>query len=451
MDTGSNAGSARLILSIIGFLSLAAGLILFFIGLLIFLGVNVIDAFLPKAVSSVLLPSDVAFLSAFGMISGISLIVVSRLFHTSGKWLKHNEKKGGILAILLATSSLAGLFLALISLNLTIIGYVFYIIVLLYIGVIVSVLIGWKNMTGGLDEVLPGVGSFLAAGFFIFILFAVLYTLFPVQSVSLSSVGTQSIFSVFTGSFGHSTFRSAVLNYSYPNYLININLNGILSSASSLLSLSNSSNMSTQNISKILDNTSLNLLIPNSFLVSAIGNSPEFASDLKSINITKYLEQNSSENARKYLESYFPQLNQFYFIITGKEHLNSSSNISIFHLSPSQLGTYLKKFNITTVNSSFPINITKYMLLNATYNKTVGRYLPSQLLLINMSNHVGIEVVYDSEKLFNLTRIPFYSAAMSMYIQNSTVCFEFGADFPSQTENEFNLSTLYIQRTIKCG
>jgi hypothetical protein len=385
------------------------------------------------------------------MIAGISLIVVSRLFHTSGKWLKHNEKKGGILAILLAVSSLAGLFLALISLNLTIIGYIFYIIVLLYIAVILSVLISWKNMTGGLEEVLPGVGSFLAAGFFIFIMFAVLFTLFPTQSLSLSSVGTQSIFSVFTGSFGHSTFRSAGLNYSYPNYLININLNGILSSTSSLLSLSNSSNMSTQNISRILDNTSLNLLIPNSFLVSAVGNSPGFASGLKSINITKYLKQNDSENARKYLKSYFPQLNQFYFIMTGKERLNSSNNISIFRLSPSQLGSYLKKFNITAVNSSFPINITGYMLSNATYNKSIGGYLPSQLLLVNMSNHVGIELIYNSEKIFNLTRIPFYSVAMSMYIQNSTVCFEFGADFPAQTENEFNLSTLYIQRTIKCG
>ncbi|MGC8533746.1 MAG: hypothetical protein ACP5MV_03940 [Candidatus Parvarchaeum sp.] len=305
-------------------------------------------------------------------------------------------------------------------------------------------------MNGGLDEVLPGVGSFIAAGFIIFVMFAVLYAMFPNQSISISSISSQSLFSVFTGSFGHSTFHSANLNYTYPSYLININLNGIFSSAGSLLSFSNSTNASSKNITKMLENTSLSVLIPNSFLFSAIGNSPDFISNLKNINISTYLKQNSSENARKYLESYFPELSQFYFIITGRERINSSNNISVFHLSPSQLIVYLKKYNITNVNSSFPINLTQY-ISNSTYNRTVVNYLPSQLYLVNMSNHVGIEVIYNSKKIFNITRVPFYSASLSMYIQNSTLCFEVGADFPSNTENNFVESSLFIQRTIKCS
>jgi len=451
MDKKPAAGLARSLLSILGFLLLIIGTVVFFVGLLIFIGVNLINMLIPKSLSSTLLPSDTTFIEAFSMIAGVSMIVISRLFHTSGKWLKRNERKGAILAILLSAVSLAGLFFAAVSLNLTIIGDIIYLLIVLYLAIIISVIMGWKQMYGGLEEVFPGVGYFLAAGFFIFILFTFLYILFPVQSLSISNISTQSLFSVFTGSFGYSNVHSAHLNYSYPNSLVNINLNGVLGSAGSLLSVTNSSNAKTDNLTKILHNTSINLLLPVQFILSSIGNSPQFASNLKSFNVTDYLKQNSSQNARKYLEGYFPELSQFYFIVTGREIINSSNNVSIFDLSPSKLIVYLKKYNITAVNSSFPINVTKYMLSNATYNKSFGKYLPSQLLLVNMSNHVGVQIIYSGNKIFNISRIPFSSAQMSMYVTNSTICFEFGADFSNKTESEFSLSSLYIQRTIKCN
>ena len=119
--------------------------------------------------------------------------------------------------------------------------------------------------------------------------------------------------------------------------------------------------------------------------------SPEFASNLKAFNISQYTKQNSSKNARAYLENYFPELNQFYVIVTGEQRINSSNNVSILSLSPSKFESYLKKLNITRLNSSFPINATN-LLYNKSYQK-LGKYLPSEMFFINMSNNVGVEMI----------------------------------------------------------
>lgn len=446
---GRSAGTARLLLSIIGFISLIIGVILLFVGLLIFLGVNVLSAFLPKSVISAFLPSNVEFISGAGIIFGLSIIVVSRLFHTSSKWLKEKRVKGLILGMLLSVSSLIVLAIAGISFNFTFSGYIFYILIIIYVAIIISILTSWKDMNGGLEDVLPGAGYFFAVIFLIFMFFAVLYAVFPVQSNALSNLGSQSLFSIFTGSLGKSTFYSTAVNYSYPNSLVNINLNGIFASAGSLLSSSNSSNISTNNLTKVLENTSINVLLPTSFIVSAIGNSPEFASDLKALNISQYTKQNNSKNARAYLEKYFPELSQFYFIITGEQRINSSNNVSILNLSPSKFESYLKELNITKLNSSFPINATD-LLYNKSYQK-LGRYLPSQMFFVNMSNNVGVQLIYQSNKIFNITKVPFYSASIEMYIKNSTICFEFGADFSSGNERMFNASYSLIGSTLKCS
>ncbi|MCL4375945.1 hypothetical protein M1558_00420 [Candidatus Parvarchaeota archaeon] len=443
------AGTARILLSIIGFISLIIGLAFLFIGLLLFLGINVLSAFLPKSVISAFLPSDINFISGAGIVLGISIIVFSRLFHASSKWLKENRVKGGVLAILLSVFSLLGLAIAGISFNLTFSGYVFYLLIIIYAAIIISILTSWKDMNGGLEDVFPGVGYFFAAVFLIFILFAVLYAFFPLQSGSLSNLGSQSLFSIFTGSLGKSTFHSTDINYSYPNSLVNINLNGVFASAGSLLSSSNSSNISNDNLTKVLENTSINVLLPTSFIVSAIGNSPEFASNLKAFNISQYTKQNNSKNARAYLENYFPELSQFYFIVTGEQKLNSSNNVSILSLSPSKFESYLKELNITKLNSSFPINATN-LLYNKSYQK-LGRYLPSQMFFVNMSNNVGVQLIYQSNKIFNITKVPFYSASIEMYVKNSTICFEFGADLSPSNERTFNASYSLVGSTLKCS
>ena len=443
------AGTARILLSIIGFILLIIGLAFLFIGLLLFLGINILSAFLPKSVISAFLPSDISFISGAGIVLGISIIIFSRLFHTSSRWLKENRVKGAFLAILLSVSSLIGLAIAGISFNLTFSGYIFYILIIIYVAIVISILTSWKDMDGGFEDVLPGAGYFFAAVFLIFILFAVLYAFFPLQSSSISNLSSQSLFSIFTGYFGRSTFHSTTLNYSYPNSLVNINLNGIFASAGSLFSSSNSSNITSNNLTKVLENTSINVLLPTSFIVSAVGNSPEFASNLKAFNISQYTKQNSSKNARAYLENYFPELNQFYVIVTGEQRINSSNNVSILSLSPSKFESYLKKLNITRLNSSFPINATN-LLYNKSYQK-LGKYLPSEMFFINMSNNVGVEMIYQSNKIFNITKVPFYSASIAMYVKNSTICFEFGADFSPNNERIFNASYSLISGTLKCS
>ncbi len=443
------AGTACILLSIIGFISLIIGVSVLFIGLLLFLGINLLSAFLPKAVISVFLPSDIDFISGAGIVLGLSIIILSRLFHTSSRWLKEKRVKGGVLGILLSASSLIGLTIAGISFNLTFFGYIFYLLIIVYVAIIISILTSWKDINGGLEDVLPGAGHFFAAVFLIFIFFAALYAFFPLQSSSLSSLGSQSFFSIFTGSLGKSTFYSTTINYSYPNSLVNINLNGIFASTGSLLSSSNSSNMSTDNLTKVLENTSIAVLLPTSFIVSAIGNSPEFASNLKALNISQYIKQNDSKNARAYLEKYFPELSQFYFIITGEQKINSSNNVSIMNLSPSKFESYLRKLNVSELNSSFPINATS-LLYNKSYQK-LGEYLPSQMFFVNMSNNVGVQLIYKSSKIFNITKVPFYLASIEMYVKNSTICFEVGADFSSSHERIFNASYSLIGSTLKCS
>jgi hypothetical protein len=381
---------------------------------------------------------------------GISAIITGRLFHTSSKWLKKGEKKGGILAILLSVTALAMLFVIAFSLNFTITGYILYLIIFVYAAIIISVLLGWKDMDGGLEEVLPGLGSFIAAGFVIFLFITVLFSMFPAQSTSLSNIGSQSLFSIFTGSLGQSSFQSAAINYTYLNSLVNINLNGLFSSVGVLISETNHSKINLNNTTKLLDNTSLNLLLPTSFIVSTVGNSPEFLSSIGNFNISQYLKQNGSKTARNYLEKYLPELNQFYFIITGKQTTNSSNNLSILGLSPSKFESYLKSQNISTLNSSFPINATKY-LYSSYSNKELGRYLPSQMFFINMSNRVGLQFIYNGSRIFNITRIPFYAASIEVYVQNSTTCFELGADFSQNTEKIFNLSSYLVEKTLKCS
>ncbi|MEM0143473.1 MAG: hypothetical protein QXL94_05935 [Candidatus Parvarchaeum sp.] len=450
MRSANNAHAARFFVSLIAIILLIIGLIVFFAGILIFIGVDLLSDFLPKYVISNLLPQDLNFIDGFLIAAGISTIIASRLFHTSGKWLKQNERKGAILAILLSISSIIVLVSSVIYLNLTLLGYTLDIFLLIFIAIIISVLLNWADMNGNIEDVLPGVGYFVAAGFVIFLIFIILYAFFPLQLSSISSVGSSSFLSVFTGNFGIRTVHSEALNYSYPASVVNINLTGLITAANADISLENNT-LNQTNTSKLLENTSLNLLIPNSFILSAIGNSPEFLTNLKSINVNYYLEQKNASLARRYLESELPPLSGLYVILTGYQKLNTIHNVSLLSLSPSKFDSYLKKLNVRGVNSSFPINLTDYINSNKTYDNEFNGYIPSQLLLVNMSNHVGIDVIYNQSRIFNLTRIPFYSASISLYQSNDTLCFDIGVDFAENSFNSFNQSFYTVERTLKCN
>ncbi len=443
------AHTARLLSSIIGIILLILGLITFSIGLLIFIGVNLISYILPKYIVSGLLPQDITFIDGITIAFGISTIIFSRLFHSSSKWIKNNERKGGLLAILISVTSIIILSFFATYLNFTFLGYIVYILILAFIGIIVSVILNWKKMVDKTTEILPSVGYFIAAIFVIFLIFAGLYMLFPYQLSVISSTSSSSIFSIFSGNFGLKTVYSQKLNYTYPASMVSINLTGIISSTTAAFSLNNISHNNTS--TKLIQNTSLNLLLPNSFILSSIGNSPEFIYNLKSMNISYYLKLKNISSARSYLENNFPPLNQLYFELVGYQNLNSSYNVSIFDTSPSKFEYYLRNINATYVNSSFPVNITNYIYSNKTYYNEFGKYLPSQLYLVNMSNHVGIELEYNQYKIFNITHIPFYSIYLSLYESNKTLCFGLGADFSPSNERIFNASYSITRSTLKCS
>lgn len=442
-----NAHVAGLLLTLMGVLLFLLGLITLSVGILLFIGFNLFAVILPKYIISSLLPQDISFIDGIIIASGASIIIISRLFHTDSKWIKLNERKGGLLAILLSLSSIALLAFFVVYLNLTALGDVVYSLIFIFLAIILSVIINWNKMAGGLEEVLPGIGYFIAMCFSIFIIFGFLYIFFPLQLSSITSVGTSSFYSILSGNFGVKTFNSTKLNYNYPSNTININLAGIVSSATSAFSISNVSNTTgTQNL---LRNSSLNIIIPNAFLLSAAGNSPLFINNLRNMNLSYYFRQNAS-SARNYLQNKFPPLSNMYMYFVGYERLNSTNNISIFNIPPSELSYYLKSMNSTKVNSSFPINVTNYIYSNLSYGAFNG-LLPSQLLLVNISNKVGIELSYNQNKLFNITRIPFYAASILLYENTSMICFEIGADFPQSQLHNFETSFNVIQKTLRCN
>jgi hypothetical protein len=444
-----NALVARTIFLIVGTALLIAGVITLLAGLLTFIGSNLLISILPKYIVLGLLPQDISFVDGLMIVFGLAAIITSKLFYTSKKWLGQNKKRGGLLAILLASSSLFLFVIFEIFLNLTLLGDVIYIFLLLFTIVILSVLLNWNRMTGGLEEVMPGVGYFIAASFVIFLVFTTFYMLFPLQLSSISSVGGSSFFSILVGSQGIRTVNYTTLSYSYPLNSINVNLTGLISHTTAAFSVTNNS-LNQTNVSKLLGNTNLNILLPNSFILATIGNAPAFISNINSINISYYTKGRNASFARRYFEDKFPPLRNFYMQMIGFQRLNSTYNESLFALSPSKLKYYLEEINITSVNSSFPINITHYVYSNLTYDKEFGKYLPSQLLVVNMSNHVGINIVYNQSVIFNITRIPFYYASISLYQSNNTLCFEIGADFAKSQFSNFNKSLYTVQRTLNC-
>ncbi len=447
IQTYDNAHAARVLLMFIGIISLILGAIILSAGILIFIGVNLFAVILPKYLISDLLSQNTSFIDGLLIASGVSIIIISRLFYTSSKWVKKNERKGGLLAILLSAFSIVLLTFFAVYLKFTLLGDLVYVFILIFIGIILSVMLNWSKFLGGLEEVLSGAGYFIMAGFMIIIIFGVLYIFFPSQLLLTYSTGSSSLYSVLSGNFGVKVYNSINLNYTYPADTVNINLAGLMPSAASAFSVKTSNNKTEGNLSQNID---LNVLVPNSFILSIIGNSPSFISDLKSLNISHYLKQNSSA-AREYLESEFPPLGYLYFDLVGYEELNSSYNISIFNISISKLKKYLKIMNITEVNSSFPINITKEIYSNSSYYDELGGYLPSQAFLVNISNHSGIELIYNQYKMFNITKIPFYTTYVSLYQNNKTVCFEVGADLSKSQLSNFNTMFYAVQRTLVCN
>jgi hypothetical protein len=451
--------AAPFLMWIIGVLTMIVGVLTLFIGILVTLGVRILDAVLPHSVSAYIFPDTLSFIGALIIVLGISAIVVSRLFHLSGRWLKENQMKGAVLGMALCVSALMILFVFGTSFFSTFISYLLYIGISLYTALLLLIILSLNGLESGLNGLSYGLTAFFVGGIIIIVSFLVVYMMFPSQLSSAYSLGSSSVFSVLSIQNHLNKFSSSSLNYSYPASMTSINLNSVASFVSSYIGVGNKINNSNTSRSSFT-NMTITVLLPYQFILSAIGDAPSMVNSVKSFNLSstasEYLKQNNSEAARKYLESEFPPLKDLSLIVVGSQLLNTShSNLSLFKLSPSAFQRYLSGLNVTGINRTFPINITGYMLSqmkkNTVNNSSLAAVLPSEILLVNISNHVGFQLSYSNNKIFNLTRIPFSGFSAAFYIQNYTLCFEVGAVFPSRMTGSFYTSFFDVEKSMRCS
>ena len=459
MEKKQRPYAAPFLMWLIGVLTMIVGSLTLFIGILVTLGVRILDAFLPRSVSAYLFPNTLSFIGALIIVLGISAIIVSRLFHLGGRWLKENQVKGAVLGMALCVSALAMLIVFGASFFSTSISYLLYIGIFVYAALLLLIILSLNGLDGGLNGLSYGLTAFFAGVIVIIISFSMIYIVFPSQLSSAYSLGSSSIFSVLSSPNHLSKFSSGSLNYSYPSSMASINLNSVASFVSPYIGVGNKINVSNTSRNSFA-NTTITVLLPYQFILTTIGDAPSIANSIKSFNLSKtaeeYSKQNNSEAARKYLESEFPPLKDLSVIVVGSQLLNTShSNLSFFKMSPSAFQHYLSGLNVTGINKTFPINITGYMLSQiknkTANNSSAAAVLPSEILLVNISNHIGFQLGYSQSKIFNLTRVPFSGFSAAFYIQNSTLCFEVGAVFPSDMTGSFYTGFSDVEKSMKCS
>ena len=338
------------------------------------------------------------------------------------------------------------------------VSYLLYAGIFIYAALLLLIVLSFANLEGGVEEVSSGVVPFVAGIIIILVSFSVVYFMFPSQLSAAYSIGSSSAFSIFSGSNHLSKFSSGTLNYSYPSNMVPIDLNSVASFVSSHIGIGNGLNNSN-NSKSIFPNVTMTVLLPYQFIFSMIGNSPSLVGEIKSFNLSKtatgYSKQNTPAGARNYLESKFPPLKDLSVIAVGSQFLNAShSNLSFFKMSPSAFQHYLQGTNFTGFNRTFPVNITGYMLSqiknNASANNSITAVLPSEILLVNISNHIGFQLGYSQNKIFNLTHLPFSVFSAAFYITNSTLCFTVGTVFPSSMAGSFHAAFSSVEKSMKC-
>ncbi len=434
---------------VLSLIFLIVGVLSLIIGFLATVGANFLLDLLPSSITHSLLPKDVLFMGPLMIVAGISLIIFSRITRAARKWLGERKVNGIVLGILL--SAIFTFFLVFVSIyvpSVNVGSAILYILIILFVLAIISMLSQTRPLEGGVVDAVYGIVPLLIGVVIIAVMFSILYTVFPQQTGSFSSLAFSPL-SYFIASSSVSTFNSSSISYAYPSYFININLNNITSSFSSYIGLGNKS----ANISKG-SNLSLDLLLPSQFIISTIESIPSI--NFKNVNITNltdaYLSKKNASAARSYLINRFPPLAYFSVIAVGSQKINSS--VSLFNETPSEAIRYLTSLNITAVNSSFPINVTKYVISQTESNasqRSLLPYLPSEFFLVNMSNHVGLEMVYNQSRIFKLTHIPFYSVIASVYSYNSTFCFEVGTVLTKSDFPDFYSGFKNVEQTLKCS
>ena len=390
------------------------------------------------------LGSIVSGVALFSIFIGISGILIGYLFYLSSKWIKRNDINGMILGLILTIIIVISLIM-LLPLAFSAILTVLYILTAVFLLSAIILVISLFEAERGKSIIL----GFLP----VIVVFVLIFLIFSFVSFSSPAIGS-TISDVFRGTAysivpSESTFSSHNLNYSYPSNWQSVNLNAVGSSLIGMMPQGIIQNTSNLSFSGAFKNSTVSVIVPNSFLVSTFLNSPLLIGAFSNLSS---LSNRNSKGPLVNIEKSFPSLSQFSMIVAGSENINSTHS-SLFNLSTENMTKMLSLLNISS-SKHLPVNITNalYSSLNKTkINSTILRVLPSSISLINMSNSVGLELTYSSN-IYNLTHsyLPVHQLSLAITEVNSSICFVVGFTLSNTSVSQFNSAFSNVDTSIKC-
>ncbi len=221
-----------------------------------------------------------------------------------------------------------------------------------------------------------------------------------INAPEVASLIGQSITSFFKGANSNNTVLSNRVNFTYPgNWLI-----FSPSIVTGVPILSQNNNVSSA-ISNLLTNSSVFIILPNSYISSIIGDTPSIISGALSKNLSL-----------SRIESLIKSVN--IVVISDFNVPSNFSNITNIN----QVGTYLNGYNINTINSS---NIT-------------------------LSDYSGLLITDKNIKISQINNITFSEVKVAIAVTGKTVCMVLGLASQNGSINTVDNAFIRVVKSIKC-
>lgn len=222
-----------------------------------------------------------------------------------------------------------------------------------------------------------------------------------INAPEVASLIGQSVTSFFKGANSNNTMISNRVNFSYPgNWLIFspsvVNGVPILSQNSSI----------SKGISNDLTNSSISIILPNSYVSSIIGDIPSVISGALSKNLSLASISKLIKNVNLVLISDFKVPSNF----------SNSTNIN-------EVSSFLNSFKISTLNYSN----------------------------INLSGKQGVVITDRDIRIPQIENISFKYVKVAIAITGKTVCMVFGLASQNSSISTVNMAFDRVTESIKCS
>ena len=210
----------------------------------------------------------------------------------------------------------------------------------------------------------------------------------------------QSITSFFKGPSANNTFISKNINFSYPgNWLVFspsvVNGIPILSQNITI----------SKSISNNIENSSIALIMPNSYFVNIVEDIPSVISGAISKNLSLGSITSLIKNVNLIAVSDFPL----------PKNLSNTSNLN-------QIGSYLKAFNINSLNNS----------------------------RVNISGYTGFLITDTDITIPQIGNTSFDYAKIAIAITGKTICMVFALSSQNHSNNVVQTAFDRVIKTLKC-